>query len=94
MICKFQNLDINIMLYSLPDLKCYIFKVAERCVLIKKNEHKYGEGTIIKGYKIVGEAIKITDHITIAKTSRNKAQRIFLKDNAICRIAKKYRFIK
>jgi len=52
------------------------------------------EGTIIKGVKIVGEARKITDPVTIAKTGRHKAQRIVLKDNAMCRIAKKYRFIK
>ena len=52
------------------------------------------EGTIIKGAKIVGEARKITDPVNIAKTGRHKAQRIVLKDNAMCRIAKKYRFIK
>lgn len=52
------------------------------------------EGTIIKGAKIVGEARKITDPVTIAKTGRHKSQRIVLKDNAMCRIARKYKFIK
>jgi hypothetical protein len=52
------------------------------------------EGTIIKGAKIVGEAGKITDPVTITKTGRHKSQRIILKDNAMCRIAKKYKFIK
>jgi hypothetical protein len=46
------------------------------------------EGTIIKGAKIVGEARKITDPVTIAKTGRHKSQRIVLKDNAMCRIAR------
>ena len=53
-----------------------------------------GEGTIVTGAKIVGEARKITDPATIAKTGRHKAQRIVLKDNAMSRIAKKYKFIK
>ncbi len=52
------------------------------------------EGTIIKGAKIVGEARKINDPVTIVKTGRHKAQRIVLNDNAMCRIAKKYKFIK
>ncbi|WP_292612986.1 hypothetical protein [Methanobacterium sp. BAmetb5] len=52
------------------------------------------EGTIIKGAKIIGEARKISDPVIITKTGRHKAQRIVLSDNAMCRIAKKYRFIK
>lgn len=52
------------------------------------------EGTTIEGVRIVGEARKISDPVTIVKTGRHKAQRIILRDNAMCRIAKKYRFIK
>jgi hypothetical protein len=52
------------------------------------------EGAIIKGAKIIGEARKISDPVIITKTGRHKAQRIVLSDNAMCRIAKKYRFIK
>lgn len=52
------------------------------------------EGTTIEGAKIVGEARRISDPVTIAKTGRHKAQRIVLRDNALCCIAKKYRFIK
>ncbi len=52
------------------------------------------KGDIIKGARIVGEARKITDPIIISKTGRHKAQRIILKDNAMCRIAKKLKFVK
>lgn len=52
------------------------------------------EGDTLKGNKIVAEARKITDHILIVKSGRHKAQRIILKDDAMCRIAKKYKFIK
>ena len=52
------------------------------------------KGDIIKGETIVGEARKITDTIIIVKTGRHKAQRVILKDNAMCRIAKKLKFIK
>jgi hypothetical protein len=52
------------------------------------------EGTTIEGDRIVGEARKISDPVTIVKTGRHKSQRIILKDDAMCRIAKKYRFIK
>ncbi|MEW6011241.1 MAG: hypothetical protein AB1604_08105 [Euryarchaeota archaeon] len=48
----------------------------------------------LKGNKIVSEARKISDPIIIVKSGRHKAQRIILKDNAMCRIAKKYKFIK
>jgi hypothetical protein len=52
------------------------------------------EADTLKGNKIVAEARKITDPILIVKSGRHKAQRIILKDNAMCRIAKKYKFIK
>jgi hypothetical protein len=52
------------------------------------------EGATIKGDTIVGEARKISDVRVIVKSGRHKAQRVILKDNAMCRIAKKYKFIK
>jgi hypothetical protein len=52
------------------------------------------EGTTIKGDRIVGEARKISDIQVIVKSGRHKAQRVILRDNAMCRIAKKYKFIK
>ncbi|GAB6056574.1 hypothetical protein JCM15415_18900 [Methanobacterium movens] len=52
------------------------------------------EGDTLKGNKIVAEARKISDPIIIVKSGRHKSQRIILKDNAMCRIAKKYKFIK
>ncbi len=52
------------------------------------------KGDIIKGETIVGEARRISDTIIIAKTGRHKAQRVILKDTAMCRIAKKLKFIK
>jgi hypothetical protein len=52
------------------------------------------KGDIIKGETIVIEARKISDTIIIVKSSRHKAQRVILKDNATCRIAKKLKFIK
>jgi hypothetical protein len=52
------------------------------------------KGATITGKKIVGEARKISDPIIITKSGRHKAQRIILSDNAMCRIAKKFRYIK
>jgi len=52
------------------------------------------EGSTIKGETIVGEARKITDIQVIVKSGRHKAQRVILKDNAECTIAKQYKFIK
>ena len=52
------------------------------------------KGDIIKGDIIVGEARKISDTIIIVKTGHHKAQRVILKNNAMCRIAKKLKFIK
>ena len=52
------------------------------------------EGTTIKGETIVGEARKISDVRVIVKSGRHKAQRVILKDNAECIIAKQYKFIK
>lgn len=51
-------------------------------------------GTTIKGEIIVGEARKISDIKVIVKSGRHKAQRVILKDNAECTIAKQYKFIK
>jgi len=52
------------------------------------------KGDTLKGDKIVAEARKISDPVIIVKSGRHKAQRVILKDNALCRIAKKYKFIK
>ncbi|MGV8143120.1 MAG: hypothetical protein ACP5OJ_00710 [Methanothermobacter sp.] len=52
------------------------------------------EGDSIKGATIIGEARKIQDPIVIAKSGRHKSQRVILKDNAMCRIAKKLKYIK
>ena len=52
------------------------------------------KGDTIKGSTIVGEARKISDPIILSKTGRHKAQRVILKDNGMCRIAKKLKFIK
>ena len=52
------------------------------------------EGTIIKGDRITCEARKISDIQVIAKSGRHKAQRIILRDNAMCLIDKKLKFIK
>jgi hypothetical protein len=52
------------------------------------------EGTIIKGDRIIGEARKISDVQVIVKSGRHKAQRIILRDNLICLIDKKLKFIK
>lgn len=51
-------------------------------------------GTTIKGETIVGEARRISDVRVIVKSGRHKAQRVILKDNAKCTIAKQYKFIK
>lgn len=52
------------------------------------------ERTIIKGDRIIGEARKISDVHVIVKSGRHKAQRIILRDNLICLIDKKFKFIK
>jgi hypothetical protein len=52
------------------------------------------EGDIIKGDRIIGEARKISDIQVIAKTGRHKAQRIILRDNAMCYIDKKLKYMK
>lgn len=52
------------------------------------------EGNAIKGVKIIGEARKISEPKLISKTGRHKAQRTVLRDNAICWIDKKLRYIK
>lgn len=53
-----------------------------------------GEGTVIKGDVLVAEARKISKPRIIVKTGRHKSQRVILRDNASCKIAKKYKFIK
>lgn len=53
-----------------------------------------GEGNVIKGEVLVAEARKISKPRIIVKTGKHKAQRVILKDNASCRIAKKYKFVK
>ncbi len=52
------------------------------------------EGDTLKGAVIVGEARKISDPVVIAKSGRHKSQRVLLRDNAMCRISKKLKFIK
>lgn len=52
------------------------------------------EGDTLKGEIIVGEARKISDPVIIPKSGRHKAQRIILRNNAMCRIAKKFKYIK
>ena len=52
------------------------------------------EGTIIKGDHITCEARKISDIQVIAKSGRHKAQRVILRDNVMCLIDKKLKFIK
>ncbi len=52
------------------------------------------KGDIIEGDRIIGESRKISDTQVIVKSGRHKAQRVILRDNAMCRIAKKYKFIK
>ena len=52
------------------------------------------EGTIIKGDRIIGEARKISDVQVIVKSGRHKSQRIILRDNVMCLIDKKLKFIK
>ncbi|MBZ9570609.1 hypothetical protein KQY27_03495 [Methanobrevibacter sp. TMH8] len=51
-------------------------------------------GTIIKGDRIIAEARKISDVRVIVKSGRHKAQRITLKDNGMCYIDKKLKFIR
>lgn len=52
------------------------------------------EGTIIKGDRISCEARKISDVQVITKSGRHKAQRVILRDHAMCVIDKKLKFIK
>ena len=52
------------------------------------------KGETIKGAVIIGEARKISDPVIITKSGRHKSQRVILRDNAVCRISKKLKFIK
>lgn len=52
------------------------------------------EGATIKGAIIIGEAQRISDPIVIVKSGRHKAQRVILKDNAMCRISRKFKFVR
>ena len=51
------------------------------------------QGDIIKGDRIIGEARKISDIQVIVKSGRRKAQRIILRDNTMCMIDKKFKYI-
>lgn len=51
-------------------------------------------GDTIKGDRIIAEARKISDVRLISKSGRHKAQRVILKENALCVADKKIRFIK
>lgn len=51
-------------------------------------------GTMIKGDRIIAEARRISDVRVIVKSGRHKAQRITLKDNTMCYIDKKLKFIR
>jgi len=51
-------------------------------------------GDMIKGDRIIGESRRISDIKVIIKSGRHKAQRIILKDNAMCLIDKKLKFVK
>ena len=52
------------------------------------------KGDMIKGDRIIGEARKISDVKIIVKSGKHKAQRIILRDNTMCLIDKKLKFIK
>jgi len=52
------------------------------------------KGDMIKGDRIIGEARKISDVKIIVKSGKHKAQRVILKDNAMCMVDKKLKFIK
>ncbi|MBM4242097.1 MAG: hypothetical protein FJ150_10650 [Euryarchaeota archaeon] len=52
------------------------------------------EGDTIKGDRIIGEARKISDIQVIVKSGRYKAQRIILRDNAVCMVDKKLKYLK
>lgn len=51
-------------------------------------------GDIIKGDRIIGEARKISDIQVIVKSGRHKAQRIILRNHAMCMIDKKLKYVK
>ena len=51
-------------------------------------------GTVIKGNIIKAEARKISKPSVITKTGRHKTNQITLKDNAVCVIERKLKFIK
>lgn len=44
--------------------------------------------------ELIGEARKISDIKVIVKSGRHKAQRIILRDNAMCMVDKKLKYIK
>ncbi|MDR3292030.1 MAG: hypothetical protein LBT10_07790 [Methanobrevibacter sp.] len=52
------------------------------------------KGDTLKGDRIIVEARKIDDVRIIAKIGRHKSQRTVLRDNAICVIDRKFRFVK
>ncbi len=52
------------------------------------------QGDAIKGDRIIGEARKISDTQVIVKSGRHKTQRTILRDNAMCILDKKLRYLK
>ncbi len=53
-----------------------------------------GRGTVIKGDRIVCEARKISQTKVIVRSDRHKAQKVVLRDNAMCIIVKELKFLK
>ncbi|MDR2829823.1 MAG: hypothetical protein LBB45_02105 [Methanobrevibacter sp.] len=51
------------------------------------------KGDVLKGNRLIAEARKISEPIVIVKTGRHKAQRIILKDNAMCIIDRKLKYV-
>lgn len=51
------------------------------------------KGDTIKGDRIIGDARRISDIQIIVRSGRHKAQRIILRDNAMCMIDKKFKYI-
>ncbi|MEN4006619.1 MAG: hypothetical protein PQ975_12355 [Methanobacterium sp.] len=52
-----------------------------------------GRETVIKGDRIVCEARKISQTKVIVRSGRHKAQKVVLRDNAVCIIVKELKFL-
>ncbi|OPY23741.1 MAG: hypothetical protein A4E27_01413 [Methanobacterium sp. PtaU1.Bin242] len=50
-------------------------------------------GDTIKGARIIGIARKISKPVLIPQSGRHKAQKIVLRDNAVCRIIKEREYV-